>query len=179
VLLTPPTQKSAVLCTQPPAGEHHTKKADDARQPNKASKTTHTPKRHATPAPATPPHHTLTCCAPHAHPLLPTAMAFVPYGFVLVQVQVFQKNTSIYGLWVVPVRCCVKAHLLTFDANPGLCHVLAWLTAITCPLLAQHVLDPRGGFLGFSFFVYRAVFWRSRYVRGVAARRFPPQASPS
>ena len=36
----------------------------------------------------TPPHRTLTCCAPHAHPLLPTAMAFVPYGFVLVKVQV-------------------------------------------------------------------------------------------
>merc|ERR1719329_1519113 len=37
------------------------------------------------------PHHPitlLTFCAPHAHPLLPTAMAFVPYGFVLVQVQV-------------------------------------------------------------------------------------------
>jgi hypothetical protein len=42
VLLTPPTQKSTVLCTQPPAGEHHTKKADGARQPKKASKTTHT-----------------------------------------------------------------------------------------------------------------------------------------
>jgi hypothetical protein len=35
-----------------------------------------------------PPHHTLTCCKPHAHPLLPTAMAFVSHGFVLVQVQV-------------------------------------------------------------------------------------------
>jgi len=34
-----------------------------------------------------PTHHTLTCCAPHAHPLLPTAMAFVPYGLVLAQVQ--------------------------------------------------------------------------------------------
>jgi hypothetical protein len=52
VPLTPPIQKSAVLCTQPPAGEHHTNKADDARQPKKALRTTHTPKRHATPAPA-------------------------------------------------------------------------------------------------------------------------------
>jgi hypothetical protein len=32
--------------------------------------------------------HTLTFCAPHAHPLLPTAMAFVPHGFVLVEVEV-------------------------------------------------------------------------------------------
>jgi hypothetical protein len=41
--LKPPThQKSAVLCTQSPAGEHHTKKINDARQPKKASKTTHT-----------------------------------------------------------------------------------------------------------------------------------------
>jgi hypothetical protein len=31
-------------------------------------------------------HHTLTCCAPHAHPLLKTAMAFVLYVFVLAQV---------------------------------------------------------------------------------------------
>jgi hypothetical protein len=34
--------------------------------------------------------HPLTCCSPHAHPLLThTAMAFVPYGFVLVRVQSF------------------------------------------------------------------------------------------
>jgi hypothetical protein len=32
---------------------------------------------------ACPSHRTLTYCAPHAHPLLFTAMAFVPYGFVL------------------------------------------------------------------------------------------------
>jgi hypothetical protein len=40
--LAPPTQKSAVLCTQPPAGEHQTKKAGGVRQPKKGSKTTHT-----------------------------------------------------------------------------------------------------------------------------------------
>jgi hypothetical protein len=56
-------------------------------------------KRQHTPPSATrhprlpiPPHHTLTCCAPHAHPLLPAATAFVPYGFVLVQVQVLFLN---------------------------------------------------------------------------------------
>ena len=45
-----------------------------------ASKTTHTLHPSATRHPRlpTPPHHTLICCAPHAHPLLPTAMAFVP-----------------------------------------------------------------------------------------------------
>jgi hypothetical protein len=30
------------FCPQPPAGKHHTKKAGGARQPKKASKTTHT-----------------------------------------------------------------------------------------------------------------------------------------
>jgi hypothetical protein len=35
----------------------------------------------------TPPQHTLTFCAPHAHPLPPTSMAFVSYGFVLVRVR--------------------------------------------------------------------------------------------
>jgi hypothetical protein len=30
----------------------------------------------------TPSQHNLTFCAPHAHPLLPSAMAFVSYGFV-------------------------------------------------------------------------------------------------
>jgi hypothetical protein len=81
VSLTPPTQNSAVLCTQPPAGEHHTKKADDARQPKKGFKhNTHTSAtRH--PHLPTPPQKILTFCAPHAHPLLPTAMAFVSYGF--------------------------------------------------------------------------------------------------
>jgi hypothetical protein len=49
----------------------------------------HTHKRHATPASVyTQPHRTLTSCAPHTHPFLHTAMAFVPYGFVLIQVQV-------------------------------------------------------------------------------------------
>jgi hypothetical protein len=46
-----------------------------------------------------PPHQTLTCCATHAHPLLPTAKAFVPYGFVLVQVKVrvqVGNNVSLY-----------------------------------------------------------------------------------
>jgi len=88
VPLTPPTQKSAVLCTQPPAGENHTKKAGDARQPKRLqSQHTH-PSATRHPRLPTPPHNTLTCCAPHVHPLLTTAMAFVPYGFVLVQVQV-------------------------------------------------------------------------------------------
>jgi len=41
----------------------------------------------------TPPRCTLTFCAPHAHPLLPTAMAFVSYGFVLVRVRVRPKST--------------------------------------------------------------------------------------
>jgi hypothetical protein len=36
----------------------------------------------------TPPHFALTFCAPHAHPLLPTAMTFVSYGFCIVQVRV-------------------------------------------------------------------------------------------
>jgi hypothetical protein len=27
-------------------------------------------------------HHTVTCCAPHAHRLQPTAMSFVSYGFI-------------------------------------------------------------------------------------------------
>jgi hypothetical protein len=35
-----------------------------------------------------------TFCAPHAHPLLPTAMAFVSYGFVLVRVRNGSANQS-------------------------------------------------------------------------------------
>jgi hypothetical protein len=31
----------------------------------------------------TPPHHAMAFCAPHTHPFLPTAMAFVPFCFVL------------------------------------------------------------------------------------------------
>ena len=69
VPLTLLTQKSAVLCTQPPAGEHHTKKADDARQKPKRlqRQNTHTrATRH--PRLLTPPHHALdllrTACAP-------------------------------------------------------------------------------------------------------------------
>jgi hypothetical protein len=89
VPLAPPIQKSAVLCTQPSAGEHHTKKAGDGRRQaaEMASKTRHTPKRHADTR-ACPPHphyNLLRTASVHAHPLLPTAMAFVPYGFVLVQ----------------------------------------------------------------------------------------------
>jgi hypothetical protein len=68
VPLTPPTQKSAVHCTQPPAGEHHSKKAGDARQSPKRHQRQHTHKRHATPAPAhpTPANSGLlrTACAP-------------------------------------------------------------------------------------------------------------------
>jgi hypothetical protein len=43
-----------------PAGEHHTKKADDAKQPSQASQNnTHSQRRHATPHLPTPPHHAL------------------------------------------------------------------------------------------------------------------------
>jgi hypothetical protein len=51
--------------------------------------------------------HTLTFCAPHAHPLLPTAMAFVSYGFVLVRVRNLHSRhqdhrgpkASVFGEW--------------------------------------------------------------------------------
>jgi hypothetical protein len=64
--------------------------AGDARQPKKVSKTTHTqtPRNTRACLHHSPPQHTITFCAPHAHPLLPTAMAFVSYGFVLVRVRV-------------------------------------------------------------------------------------------
>ena len=39
----------------------------------------------------------LACCAPHLHPLLPTATYFLPYGFVLVQIQVHGIRTA-YGV---------------------------------------------------------------------------------
>jgi hypothetical protein len=82
--LTPPTQKSAVLCTQPPAGSTTQRKLATPDSPKRLQRQhTHTS---ATRHPRLPtlPQHTLTFCAPHAHPLLPTAMAFVSYGLVLV-----------------------------------------------------------------------------------------------
>jgi hypothetical protein len=54
------------------------------------------------------PFDTLTCCAPHAHPLLPTAMAFVPYGFVLVQVQVHLTSLMIINL--TPILPDLSSH---------------------------------------------------------------------
>ena len=60
-------------------------------QTNNATTTTTSASRYPRLPPL--PHPALTCCTPHAHPLLPTAMAFVPYGFVLVQVQVHSAPT--------------------------------------------------------------------------------------
>ena len=80
---------------QHPEGKHHTKKADDTKQPSQASQTTHT---HTTQVPRdirtspTPPRSVLIFRAPHARRLLPTAMAFVSYGFVLVRVRVRAGN---------------------------------------------------------------------------------------
>ena len=45
--------------------------------------TTHTSERIHTP-PSPPPPSSPSDCATHARPLLPAALAFVPYGFVLV-----------------------------------------------------------------------------------------------
>jgi hypothetical protein len=103
--LTPPTQKSAVLCTHPPAGEHHTKKAGDARQPKEAPKTTHT--QAPRDARATPAHSELlrTACAPHAHPLLPTVMAFVSYGFVLIRVRVRKAKSALGSFFLAGISC--------------------------------------------------------------------------
>ena len=69
VPLTPPTQKSAVLCTQPPAGEHHTKKADNTRQPKKLQRQHTQEPRDTRTCPAhrhtvTPPHHRHTTFTP-------------------------------------------------------------------------------------------------------------------
>jgi hypothetical protein len=50
----------------------------DARQPKRLQRQHPHPSTTRHPRLPTPPHYTLTCCAPHAHPLLPTAMAFVP-----------------------------------------------------------------------------------------------------
>jgi hypothetical protein len=61
--------KSAVLCTQPPAGEHHTKKADDARQPNRLHLQRPYPNTHTSatrhPRLLTPLQQTLTFYVPH------------------------------------------------------------------------------------------------------------------
>jgi hypothetical protein len=104
----PTTQKSAVLCTQPPAGEHDTKKADDARQPKKASKTKHTQAPRDTSAcphhpatRATPPHRTLTFCAPHTHPLLPHSNGFCAV-WVCMRDGLKFKTTP-----YIPVRSCL------------------------------------------------------------------------
>jgi hypothetical protein len=59
-------------------------------------KTTHTYTQHTSatrhPRLPIPPHRALTFCAPHAHPLLSTVMAFVSYGSVLVLVRVRAAN---------------------------------------------------------------------------------------
>jgi hypothetical protein len=51
------------------------------------------------------PRHTPTFCAPHAHPLLPTAMACVSYGFVLVRVCVEVGKCAAYE--PSPVESCL------------------------------------------------------------------------
>jgi hypothetical protein len=60
VSLTAPTQKSVVFCTQSPVGEHHTKKADEARQSKRFQRqNTHTqaPRDTARDTRAFPHHH--------------------------------------------------------------------------------------------------------------------------
>jgi hypothetical protein len=87
----PTTQKSAVLCTQPPAGEHDTKKADDARQPKKASKTKHTQAPRDTRLP-TPPCNTRDPTPPHSD-LLRTAYApaSTPQQWVLCRMGLYER----------------------------------------------------------------------------------------
>jgi hypothetical protein len=71
--------------THTPAWRHHTKRAGDVKQP-KWLQRLHTyahisATRHS--RVLTPPNHALAFCAPHAHRLLPTAVAFVSYGFFI------------------------------------------------------------------------------------------------
>jgi hypothetical protein len=96
-----------------PRGGHHTKKAGDARQPwGLQRQHTHTSATRRPRLP-TPPRCTLTFCAPHAHPLLPTAMAFVSYGFVLVRVRVQAVYTlrTLRTIWLIGLmEFSIKPH---------------------------------------------------------------------
>ena len=75
--------------TQPLRGSTTTKRASDSTtRPNRPHIHTHSPKRLAHPRSPMPPLSTLTARATHAHPLLPAALASVPYGLVLVRVRV-------------------------------------------------------------------------------------------
>jgi len=56
-------------------------------RPNRLHTRTHSPKRPAHPRSPMPPLSALTACATHARPLLPAALASVPYGRVLVRVR--------------------------------------------------------------------------------------------
>jgi hypothetical protein len=132
VPLTSPTQKPVVLCTQLPAGEHHTKKADDARQPKRLKRQHTHPSATRHPHLPTPntTHCTMTCCAPLAHPLLPTAMAFVPHvGFVPVLFQ-FRVRTQLtaqptperqwgIGLLYMDTHTALYWDVATSAATPG------------------------------------------------------------
>ena len=81
VPFTPPIHKSSVLCTQPPAGHAPNKGSRYAKQIKGALKTAPCVRTSATRRPllSTPPHHALAILTPHAHSLLPEAVASVSH----------------------------------------------------------------------------------------------------
>ena len=85
-------------------------------RPNRLHTHTHSPRRLSHPRSPMPPLSTLTARATHARPLLPAALASVPYGFVLVRVRVrvrvplSHQQVSHYAL-LADTHYCYGAYL--------------------------------------------------------------------